>query len=183
MEFTYTAPVIKTQENRKQEFEKAFLVSSNDEILKTKILPFDFSNPPVDPIEFAHFLVRTMLERGGIGLAANQIGYPYRVFAMAGEPNFVCYNPIIIGHGEQEEKAKEGCLSHHNFFVKVKRWKSIKTRFTMPNGEATTKVFAGLTARVFQHELDHLDGESIKTRSSFLDREKAYKEKMKLDKK
>ena len=134
------------------------LVDYNDPILRQPVPRFNFSNPPVDPIEFAHALVNYMKKFNGIGLSANQLGLPYRVFAMAGEPNYVCYNPVLVGHGEEIAKQDEGCLSYPNLYVKIPRWKSIKVRFTMPNGETTTKVFAGLTARVWLHEYDHMEG-------------------------
>lgn len=132
-------------------------VEYTDPILRQVMPRFNFSNPPVDPIELAHALVKKMIDSNGIGLSANQVGLPYRVFAMAGEPNFVCYNPTIVGHGNDTARETEGCLSYPNLYVPVKRYKSIKVRFTMPNGETTTKVFAGLTARVFQHEMNHMD--------------------------
>ena len=134
------------------------LVEHTDPILKTPLSKFNFSNPPVDPIELAHALVDVMKKFNGLGLSANQVGLPYRVFAMTGEPNFVCYNPVLVGHGDETSKDEEGCLSYPFLFVDVKRWKSIKVRFTMPNGDTTTKVFGGLTARIFQHELSHMDG-------------------------
>jgi peptide deformylase len=68
-----------------------------DTYLKNKCQDFDFSNPPFDTIEFAQELVKTMYENNGMGLAANQVGYPFRVFAMRGHPeNFVCFNPKIV---------------------------------------------------------------------------------------
>lgn len=134
------------------------LVSSFDPILKEIIPPFTFKLQPVDPIELANVLVKIMKEHNGLGLSANQVGLRIRCFAMVAEPNYVCFNPIIVGHGDDVEKMEEGCLSYKNLYVPIKRWKSIKVRFTMPNGDVTTKVFAGLTARVFQHEFSHLNG-------------------------
>ena len=135
------------------------LVAPSEEILRTSLLPFDFKEPPVNPVELAHRMVRYMRDHNGLGLSANQLGLPFRAFAMVSEPNFVCFNPFLVGHGEEEEGLEEGCLTYPGLFVKVKRWKSIKVRFTMPNGEVVNKTFAGMTARIFQHELDHLNGE------------------------
>ena len=73
------------------------LVHHTNPVLTTPCEEFDFSNPPFEPIEFAKKLVKFMYDNNGIGLAANQVGVPYRVFAMRGEPeNFVCYNPRIV---------------------------------------------------------------------------------------
>jgi peptide deformylase len=53
---------------------------------------------------------------------------------------------------------EEGCLSYPNLWVKIKRPKKIKVRYTNPDGKTETRVFDGMSARVFQHELDHLNG-------------------------
>jgi peptide deformylase len=135
------------------------LVDRNDPILTTPCRAFDFKNPPFDPIEFAHDLVKFMYENNGIGLAANQVGVPYRVFAMRGSPeNFVCFNPKIIQPSEMEITLEEGCLTYPNLIVKITRPQHVRVRFTTPNGDTTTRQFTGMTARVFQHEFDHLDG-------------------------
>lgn len=135
------------------------LVKSSDPILTTQCLPFNFQEPPFDPIEFAKELVKFMYDNNGIGLAANQIGQPYRVFCMRGEPqNFVCYNPKIVQPSAMEISLEEGCLSFPGLIVKVKRPQHIRVRFQTPNGDTITKQFTGMSARVFQHEIDHLNG-------------------------
>ena len=60
------------------------LVNTNDNILKKTCEEFDFANPPFNPIEFSQELIKFMYDKNGIGLSANQIGIPYRVFAMRG---------------------------------------------------------------------------------------------------
>jgi len=67
-------------------------------------------------------------------------------------------NPKIIDVSSEMVTLEEGCLSHPNLFVKIKRPKFIKVRFTHPDGTTETKKFDGITARVFQHEMDHLNG-------------------------
>lgn len=135
------------------------LVEPNHPILKQALPKFDFSNPPEDPIEIAANLGDTMLANNGLGLAANQVGLSYRVFVMKATPlPIVCYNPIIVDQSTETVLLEEGCLSHPNLFVKIKRPKKIKVRYAEPNGNVVTQIFDGMTARVFQHELDHLDG-------------------------
>lgn len=141
-----------------QDISNLKLVKSDDPILKDVMPSFDFKIPSFDPIEFAKSLVKVMIDNNGLGLSANQVGIKARVFAMLGEPNLVCYNPTILGRGEEEDYLEEGCLSFPGLYVKIRRWKSIKTRFTMPNGEVVNKTFGGLSARIFQHELSHLNG-------------------------
>ena len=73
------------------------LVLSNDSVLTIPCKPFDFANPPFDPIEFSRELVKFMYDNNDIGISANQVGVPYRIFAMRGAPeNFVCFNPKIV---------------------------------------------------------------------------------------
>jgi len=152
------------------------LVPHNDPILKKKCEVFDFQNPPLDPIELANSMVKTMYENNGIGLAANQVGIPYRVFAMRGAPeNFVCFNPKIVQPSQMEVVLEEGCLSYPGLFVKIKRPQHVRVRFTLPNGDTVTRQFTGMSARIFQHELDHLDGIIFYNRANLYHREKALK--------
>ena len=152
------------------------LVDPNDPILTTPCQKFDFINPPFDAIEFAKKMVKFMYDSNGIGLAANQVGVPYRVFCMRGHPeNFVCYNPKIVQFTTEQLELEEGCLTYPGLLVKITRPKSIKVRFTTPNGETTTRKFTGLTARIFQHELDHLDGIIFYNRANRYHREQALR--------
>ena len=121
--------------------------------------PFDFDNPPIDPNELAVSLVKQMQEHSGIGLAANQVGHPYRVFAIAGYPeNFVVFNPKIVNYSEEENTLEEGCLSWPGIYVKVPRSKTIRIRFQGPDGQTYTRTFKDMTAKIIQHEIEHLDG-------------------------
>ena len=152
------------------------LVDSHDPILKTVCTPFDFLSPPFEPIQFAKDLVKFMYDNNGIGLAANQVGVPYRVFAMRGEPeNFVCYNPKIVQPSEMKINLEEGCLTYKGLLVKITRPQHIRVRFTTPNGETMTKQFTGLSARTFQHELDHLDGIIFYNRANRYHRDQALR--------
>lgn len=149
----------------------------DDTYLLEECEDFDFSNPPFDPIEFAQNLVKFVYENNALGLAANQVGVKYKVFAMRGQPeNFVCYNPKIIQPSEQEVVLEEGCLSYPGLLVKIKRPQHIRVRFQTPNGETMTKQFTGITARVFQHEMDHLMGIKFYDLANRFHREKAFKQ-------
>ena len=134
------------------------LVSSTDPILHTTLPEFDFSNPPVDPVQLAKDLAKTMIHNNGLGLAANQIGMSYRAFAMATNPVIVCFNPRIVDMSEEKLELEEGCLSYPGLLLKIVRPRRIKVRYQYPNGEVVTQVFHDMTARIFQHELDHLNG-------------------------
>ena len=148
----------------------------NDTYLNKKCNEFDFNDPPFDPIEFAKKLMAFMYEKNGLGLAANQIGVPYRIFAMRGAPeNFVCFNPKIASRSKDEIVLEEGCLSYPGLLVKIKRPSVIRARFTTPNGDTITRQFIGLSARVYQHEYDHLDGMKFYDRANKFHRDQAFK--------
>lgn len=142
------------------------LVDERDPFLSQPVAQFDFANPPIDPVELAEILAETMIKHRGLGLSANQIGLPYRAFAMQTNPVLVCFNPRIVDSGDETLSMDEGCLSYPGLVVKITRPKNIKVRFTLPNGQTETHTFSGLTARIFQHEFDHMEG------INFLDRAK-----------
>lgn len=149
------------------------LVAHTSEVLHVELEPFNFENPPCDPEELATKLVTFMRDEQGIGLAANQVGLPYRVFAMEGEPAFACFNPRIVITGDELVTLEEACLSYPGLAIKVKRPKVIKVRFEGPDGETYTQTFTGMSARVFQHELDHLDGVTMLNRASAVHKQQA----------
>jgi peptide deformylase len=152
------------------------IIKYPDSILTTPCEEFNFSDPPGDPSELAVGLIQIMNENYAVGLAANQVGIPLRVFVMRGYPdNFVCFNPKIVNVSDEVELLEEACLSFPGVSVKIKRPKEIKVRFQTPSSEVTTMNFSGLTARVFQHELDHLDGILFYNRANKYYRDRALK--------
>lgn len=134
------------------------LVDCNNPILRQRTENFDFTNPPINPVELYNDLAETMRENDGLGLAAPQVGLPYRAFVMRAENIIGIFNPKIVDISSEMVYLEEGCLSYPNLWVKIKRPKKIKVRYTNPDGQTETRVFDGMSARVFQHEFDHLDG-------------------------
>lgn len=143
----------------KQEVIKTFkLVNPDAPILYTKLNEFDFTNPPVDPSEFASSLVETCKKHNGLGLSANQCGFPHRVFVMGNDDNYIaCFNPKLVS-AEGETHMPEGCLSFPLLQLNITRPKTITVEYQDWNGKKHTQTFAGLTARIFLHELDHMNG-------------------------
>lgn len=125
-----------------------------------KVLPdFDFKKPPVDPNFFASSLVETCKLHNGLGLSANQCGFEYRVFVMGSADNYVAFfNPKILKSSEQQSKMEEGCLSYKGLFLNVERPAEIEVEYQDFNGILRQAKFTGMTARCFQHELDHMNG-------------------------
>lgn len=151
------------------------LVKKDDPTLKTPTQEFDFANPPMDPTQLVKDLAETMISHKGLGLSANQVGIPYSVFVVNGNPIQGCFNPKIVDFSLETLYLEEGCLSYPGLVVKVKRPKKIRVRYTMANGETVTHKFDGLTARCFLHEYDHLQGVVHITRANAYHREKALK--------
>ena len=149
------------------------LVPKTDPILKEKLAEYDFNNPVLNPVELADTLAQNLLLHGGVGLAANQLGLNVRAFAIKANPLLVCINPRIVDVSEKQELLEEGCLTFPDLFLKIKRPLSIKVRFQYPNGETVTETYTGLTARVFQHELDHLNGVLFTERANKIHLEQA----------
>lgn len=147
------------------------------------VLKFDFTTPPTDPVELVKHLSQVMVENNGIGLSANQLGLPYRVFVMKSNPIIACFNPMIVDQGEDHVVMEEGCLSFPNLFVKIKRPTIIKVRFTEANGNVRTETFDGMTARIFQHEFDHLNGITMMNMANPYHRQQALQRKKKHDRK
>lgn len=150
------------------------LVHYSNPILTTPTQDFDFERPPMDPEELANIMLTVMAEQNGIGLSANQIGLPYRVFVLAGDP-FACFNPRIVDTSDEEVLLDEGCLTYPALYVKIKRPKSIRIRFTNIKGQTETQKYTGMTARIIQHEMDHLDGKLFFNRASRYHRDSAFR--------
>jgi peptide deformylase len=135
------------------------LVPETHTILSETLPEFDFSNPPVDPNLLASSLVETCKQNHGIGLSANQCGLPYRVFVMGAEDEFVAFfNPKILNTSTETSHMQEGCISFPFLGLMITRPSVIDVEYQDFTGEKKTAKFSGITARCFQHELDHMNG-------------------------
>ena len=135
------------------------LVAENDPILREVLPEFDFKNPPVDPKEFASSLVETCIQRNGYGLSANQCGFRHRVFVMGAGSEYVAFfNPKVTAMSEEMVHMGEGCLSFPLLELKITRPSGIVVEYQDYNGEVKKANYVGVSARCFQHELEHLNG-------------------------
>lgn len=105
-----------------------------------------------------------MYEHRGVGLAANQVDLPYRLFIVnpqadpeAKEEEQVFINPVLSG-AKGSVEGEEGCLSIPNVYGDVVRAERIKVNAYTLAGEEISIEVSELLARVIQHETDHLDG-------------------------
>ena len=103
-------------------------------------------------------LTDTMVDAPGLGLAANQIGVPRRVLVWHNEDDRgAIANPHIVERAGTDI-GEEGCLSLPPLRYPVERAKWVRVEGLGPDGEALILEREDLTARILQHEIDHLDG-------------------------
>ena len=146
---------------------------------------WSFENPKQNTKELAKELVDAMWSHSGLGISANQIGHNYRVFAMRGETqkdSIVCFNPEIKDFSPEMNTMEEGCLSLPDVFAKVVRPAHVAISYLDKDGKEEGQLASGMTARVFQHELDHLDGILFVDRMGELTRNLAFKKARKIKK-
>ena len=114
--------------------------------------------------EFVDKMFETMKKYGGIGLSANQVGKPYRMFIMGDHPNiskgkkWVCINPKITNVTKDLIRYKEGCLTFPFLFLDIERPQDISVEYLDENLEKKEEHMTGIVARCFQHEFDHMQG-------------------------
>ncbi|MFH1068746.1 MAG: peptide deformylase [Candidatus Glassbacteria bacterium] len=108
-------------------------------------------------------MIETMYISEGVGLAANQVGVPQRVIVYDNvqgqygiDPQALVNPEIVESEGCQREE--EGCLSVPEIKEVVERFLKIKVTGLDRNGGEVTIEVEGLTARIIQHEIDHLNG-------------------------
>ena len=163
------------------------LLHKSDPLMRKTMPFFDFDNPPIDPIELKNEMIDRMFEEGGVGLAANQIGYEYRAFVMKGankEQSMFFVNPEIIEFSKETVVMEEGCLTGgcEGIFANITRPEKIVARWQDELGEIRELDFSGMTSRCFQHELDHLNGILFIDHMSRIKYERAVKKKQKREK-
>jgi len=131
----------------------------NHPMLKQKIPEHGYSLPSSLMTTLAKRLKMTMKLYGGIGLSANQCGVFERIFVIGTDQfQIACINPRIINSSAEINKSDEGCLSFPGLYLKIERPEWIEVEFTNEEGVIQQMRLEGLTARCFQHELDHLNG-------------------------
>jgi len=137
-------------------------IPAGDAFLRLKSKPVD----PADPV-IAHLVERmlaTVQAEGGVGIAAPQVGLSRRAVIVKRldvepeKPYRVYLNPRITSMSATTVVDWEGCLSIPAGFGKVSRADTIDIVFDTPDGKTAAETVAGFTARIFQHEIDHLEG-------------------------
>jgi peptide deformylase len=132
-----------------------------DPVLRKLCLPIE--NIDGELVTLSENMVETTLAAPGIGLAANQIGLPWRMFVVnigveTDKENLVTIiNPEITAI-EGSEIGEEGCLSIPDVVAEVNRSSQIEVKGYDLDGNEIRYEAQGYLARAFQHEIDHLNG-------------------------
>ena len=137
------------------------LIKSEDPLLHKRI---DSCSYNLDRQFLSRTLIDNMIHHNGVGLSANQIGLPFRMFIMGGHPLVEegkvrqCWNPEIIELSKEKVLMKEGCLTFPWLFLSIKRPSWVKVKYENDDKESVEEYLHGMSARVFQHEYDHMEG-------------------------
>jgi len=154
-------------------------------MLLQKIPEYDVTRLP-NPVlgKLIKRLKMTMKLHGGIGLSANQCGVFERVFVIgANDAVWACINPKILNASPDLIRDKEGCLSFPGLALNVERHSWVEAEFINEKCKVVQMRFEGLTARCYQHELDHMNGIRFTNHVKPLALEMAKKQQKKLIKK
>ena len=129
-----------------------------------------------DATMLTNIMLDRMTEMGGVALSAPQVGLDMCMFVMGiDQARVEVFNPTIISYSKEEALMNEGSLTFPGILVIVKRPVSITVEYYNKKGEQQQVEFQGLTARIFQHAFDHLQGTTIKDKVSKLKWELATK--------
>jgi peptide deformylase len=138
------------------------VISYPNPVLLYKCKPITAINQRLRDLVSAMF--HTMYETGGVGLAANQVGYPIQLFVMnetgsieKPENEYVFINPIILKR-KGNKIDQEGCLSFPGIYADVNRAELIEIESIALDGSIQQFQWKDRQARIAQHECDHLNG-------------------------
>ena len=147
------------------------IVSIPDKILRQKTRPVTRFDGELQ--QLIDNMIETLREANGVGLAAPQVGQPIQLAVILTLPEeddegneiedtrelFVIINPEIFWRSKETTKGIEGCLSIPGYVGEVERHESIRVRGQDRTGRKVRLRLYDWTARIFQHEIDHLNGE------------------------
>ena len=157
------------------------LVNEKHPILRTPTNQVDLDNPPFDLSLFSNIMKDLLIKYKGLGLSANQIGVPYSIFVF-GNPEqkndlITMINPRIVSTFGKSVYMMEGCLSFPSLMIKIKRPEGIRVRYVNEFNQTMTTKFEGMSARVIQHETDHLNGITFLERASLFHKDQALRKR------
>ena len=163
-DFTPTTTYEFKKDDSELSLRKIDLLSEDHPVLHQEPLTWIFDPPQADPKLMYDIMLENMVYHHGLGLSANQIGMPVKVFAMRIDESdnaIVCFNPEIVKESKEMVKMTEGCLSFPSLYLNKRRPKELSVKYQNADGDFITAHFEGLAARVFHHEMDHMMGKTF----------------------
>tara|TARA_B110000503_G_scaffold7367_2_gene9985 strand:- start:1640 stop:2152 length:513 start_codon:yes stop_codon:yes gene_type:complete len=160
------------------------LVKSPDPWLSKQVDPFNFNFLNAKEVE--RQMVELMLQEGGLGLSANQVSINAQIFVIKpyllgnNVQPFAMINPEIKQVSQEVDLMPEGCLSHPNLYLSVKRPKVIIVKYLDTDANECIIELCDIDARCFLHEYDHLYGIEFTDRVSKLRLDRALKKQKKI---
>ena len=156
------------------------LIENTNSILS---VPIEKCSEDLDRNELKENLIETMQSSFGVGLSANQCGIMERAFVMYSDITtkeiISCFNPKIVSYSKDKSLMDEGCLTYPGLWIKVQRAKDITCSYEDENGELQEIALFGLECRIFQHEMDHMEGTNFTKKVSKLRLNRANKRQQK----
>lgn len=141
------------------EFDNLQLISFEDPRIHIAPPEFNFEQDSANAQPLIDALFAKMFEWQGLGLSANQVGLPYKVFVMGTkETQIALFNPRVVGVSKEYATIREGCLTYPGLFLTLKRPESCTVAYQTATGEHVVQQFPGLAARIALHEYDHMLG-------------------------
>jgi peptide deformylase len=145
------------------------IVTTPDDVLRARAQKVRAFTPKLQAL--VDDMIETMRAAPGVGLAAPQVGVSQRVIVVEygeessdgdGPPKprklYAVINPEIVRHSVETVTANEACLSVPGYFGEVERFETITLKGLNRHGRPLRLKAEGWLARIFQHEIDHLDG-------------------------
>lgn len=146
-------------DNVDPEFADLKLISFEDPRIHTEPPLFDFEKDGLRAPALAKAMLEKMLEWGGLGLSANQVGLPYKVFVMGTkQTNLVLFNPEVVAVSKETTLFREGCLTFPGLYLTLKRPQECVISYQDVTGNKVVQQFPGMAARIALHEYDHMNG-------------------------
>ncbi|GAB3555081.1 peptide deformylase [Arthrobacter tumbae] len=156
------------------EQEQPPIVQLGDPVLRNPAVPFDGQLDDSELTGLLAVMRRAMHDAPGVGLAAPQLGIPLRLAVIEDIipqpdgiaelcerpplPYFAVINPAYTPIGRDTSSFFEGCLSFSGWQAVVERHRTVQLEYQTPEGMHVTRQFTGWSARIVQHETDHLNG-------------------------
>lgn len=140
---------------------RLFTLPKDESVLRAKNKELSFPLPK-DLLKLIEDMKSAVKEFKGIGLAAPQVGKNLQLAIInlehLGIEPFAILNPVVTSKSIKKDIMEEGCLSLPGKYGEVKRPAKVEVEFNRADGKRVRMKASDLLGKVFQHEIDHLNG-------------------------